>query len=162
MACALAGGVGTQRTNKATNGSLMQKRNHCCLISSIVVLIKPRCWLIKITQYSEGKTDPTRMHSSRMRTAHSSSRPGGSPPGTPPGADLPGGGTHPPTQDQISPWNRPPLLTESQTPVKILPCPNFIAGRNKRELIWIIYLGFVFQWNLQSMLKNMKSRVLKV
>ena len=22
-----------------------------------------------------------------------------------------------------------PLLTESQTPVKILPCPNFVAGR---------------------------------
>ena len=24
----------------------------------------------------------------------------------------------------------PPLLTESQTPVKILPCPNFVAGGN--------------------------------
>ena len=27
-------------------------------------------------------------------------------------------------------WGRPPLWTESQTPVKILPCPNFVAGGN--------------------------------
>ena len=25
----------------------------------------------------------------------------------------------------------PPLLTESQMPVKTLPCPNFVAGGNK-------------------------------
>ena len=27
----------------------------------------------------------------------------------------------------------PPLLTESQTPVKTLPCPNFVAGGNERN-----------------------------
>ena len=29
--------------------------------------------------------------------------------------------------------NPPPPLTESQMPVKTLPCPNFIAGGNKRR-----------------------------
>ena len=61
----------------------------------------------------------TRMHSSRMHTARSSSRPGGSPPGiSPPGEDT-------------------PLLTESQTPVKILPCLNFVAGGDKYSLRFI-------------------------
>ena len=65
----------------------------------------------------------TRMHSSRMRTAHSSSRDGGSPPGTPPGPDPPpragtpaGAGT---------PWTRPPCgQNSSHTLLKILPCPK--------------------------------------
>ena len=50
----------------------------------------------------------TRMHSSRMRTARSSSRPGGSPPGTPHRAGTPplGAGT---------PWTRhPPLWTNTR------------------------------------------------
>ena len=63
-----------------------------------------------------------------MRTACSSDRPGGAPPGTPPpweqtptpGADPPGADT-----GADSP---PPPLTESQMPVKILPCPNFVVG----------------------------------
>ena len=57
-----------------------------------------------------------------MRTARSSGRPGGgvSPPGTPPG---PG-----------TPKSRPLLLTESQTPVKTLPYPNFIAGGKKAKV----------------------------
>ena len=50
------------------------------------------------------------MHSSRMRTARSSSRPGGSPPGTPPlGADIrpdqahtPGSRHPPPPVDRIT------------------------------------------------------------
>ena len=97
----------------------------------------------------------TRMHSSRMRTAHSSSRPVGEGVSTrhitprrrhphpreeaplreeahPPGADP--RKEAPPT----SPWmeappgrKHPPLLTESQTPVKILPSPNFVAGGNE-------------------------------
>ena len=55
--------------------------------------------------------DKTRMHSSRMRTGRSSSRPGGlhQPPpgaGTPPGPDPPGS-------------RHPALWTESQMPVKI-------------------------------------------
>ena len=120
----------------------------------------------------------TRMHSSRMRTARSSSRLGGggvstrpllwpsgvvafcygllAPPQKtivegclqseghnrrphPPGADPP---------DQAPPWRParhagippamhagivPPLppLSESQMPVKTLPCPNFVAGGNE-------------------------------
>ena len=87
------------------------------------------------------------MHSSRMHTACSSGRPGGSPPGTPSGADPPG--PDPPwdqttPQDQAPPEQTapgpgtplppgpgtPPLLTESQMPVKTLPCPNFVAGGN--------------------------------
>ena len=66
----------------------------------------------------------TRIHSSRMRTARNSSRPGGSAP-APLGADPPGADTPPQSR-------HPPLLTESQTPVKILPCPSFVAGgKNK-------------------------------
>ena len=54
---------------------------------------------------------------------------------------------HPPGADP--PWSRPPgsrcpprpdttpLLTESQTPVKTLPCPNFVAGSNKVDNIII-------------------------
>ena len=84
-----------------------------------------------------------------MRTARSSSRPGGSPP-APPGADTslpdqtpweqtPPGSRYPPPRAD-TPWEQtppradtpkeqtPPLLTESQTPMKILPCPNFVAG----------------------------------
>ena len=43
----------------------------------------------------------------------------------PPAADPPGS-RHP------LPGTRTPLLPESQTPVKILPCPNFVAGGNNR------------------------------
>ena len=60
----------------------------------------------------------TRMHSSRMRTTRSSSRPEGeSPPGTPrtrcPPEQTPPWTRHPPDQAP------PPLWTESQTPVKM-------------------------------------------
>ena len=91
-------------------------------INVIIELLHVKCQLEIITG-KKGDTHlvltlRTRMHSSRMRTARSSSHPGGavgvggSPPGTPP------------------PRSRPPspLLTESQTPVKILLCPNFVAG----------------------------------
>ena len=88
------------------------------------------------------------MHSSRMRTARSSGRPGGYPQGTPgagtpleqatprsrqpPEADTPQS-RHPP--DQTPPGPGIPLLTESQTPVKTLPCPNFVAdGKNIKEV----------------------------
>ena len=92
----------------------------------------------------------TRMHSSRMRTARSSGRPGGvSTRHNPPGADpIPGTRHHqdqtplgagtpplPPYQDQAPPPppgpDPPALLTESQTPVKTLPCPNFVTGGNE-------------------------------
>ena len=58
------------------------------------------------------------MHSSRMRTARISSRPGGVSTSFQEEARPP-----PPTPH--------PQSTESQTPVKILPCPNFVAsGKN--------------------------------
>ena len=81
------------------------------------------------------------MHSSRTRTAHSSSRSRGSPPGTPPPDQTPwtrhpfprdqvpplGSGAPPqdqaPTQDQ-TPGARPPLPVDRQTPVYILSCPK--------------------------------------
>ena len=105
----------------------------------------------------------TRMHSSRMRTAHSSGRPGGClhqtppwsrhPPDTPLGADThpreqtpPRADTpqdqappHPPEQTPPRTRHPPLLLTESQTPVKTLPRPNFVAAGKK------IYLS-VFLW----------------
>ena len=86
-------------------------------------------------------TRNTRMHSSRMRTACSSGRPGGlhqacpldqAPPRSRPPWDQalprsrPPGTRQPPGADP--PRTRHPLLTESQTPVKTLPCPNFVAG----------------------------------
>ena len=49
------------------------------------------------------------MHSSRMRTARSSSRPGGSPPGTPLGADPPDQAS---PQEQTHPWTRHPPGTD--------------------------------------------------
>ena len=74
-------------------------------------------------------------------------------PGTPPGADPPGpctpqeqtppgagppcmacwDSTHPPCKARWDTtcnacWDSTPLLTESQTNVKTLPCPNFVAG----------------------------------
>ena len=49
-------------------------------------------------------TSPNVILYSRMRTARSSSRPGGSPPGTPPGTRHPS--------------------VDRQTPVNILPCPK--------------------------------------
>ena len=48
---------------------------------------------------------------------------------TPPGVDPPGAdppGSRPPGADPPRPGT--PLWTESQTPVKTLPCPNFVAG----------------------------------
>ena len=79
---------------------------------------------------STSKNDKTRMHSSRMCTAHSSSR-GGSPPGTPPGADPPWsrhppGSRHPRTRHPLgagTPWTRHPPV-DRHTPVNILPCPK--------------------------------------
>ena len=41
------------------------------------------------------------------------------------GCMVPGGGIPAYTEAD------PPLLTESQMPVKILPCPNFVAGGNE-------------------------------
>ena len=78
----------------------------------------------------------TRLHSSRMRTARSSGRPGGgvftrhtlppkdeTPPQeqTPPTQSRPPRSRHPPPPgaDNTSPGADTPLLTESQTPVKI-------------------------------------------
>ena len=79
------------------------------------------------------------MHSSRMRTTHSSSRPGGSPPGTPwtrlPGAGDPGS-RHPPgpdpPRDQTPPWTRHPPRTrhppKDQTP-PLGPGPTSLCGQ---------------------------------
>ena len=65
---------------------------------------------------------------------------GGSPLGTPQEQTPPWGQTTPgadPHWDQASPWDQtppsptdqaPPMWTESQTSVKTLPCPNFVAG----------------------------------
>ena len=88
---------------------------------------------------SNKRISQTRMHSSRIRTARSSSRLGGSPPGTPPEQPPPGPGNppgpgtppdqapprtrHPP--DQAPPRTRPPCEQNSwHTLVKILPCPK--------------------------------------
>ena len=54
----------------------------------------------------------TRMHSSKMRTARSSSHPVGSPPGTPPNQDPPGPGT---------PQSRPPPRAD---PLETDPLPD--------------------------------------
>ena len=94
------------------------------------------------------------MNSSRMRTACSSGHPGGSPPGTrrsrhPPEQSPQGPGTpqeqtpffsrNPPgtrhPQGQVPPGTKHPLLTQSQTPVKTLPCPNFVAGGKSLILV---------------------------
>ena len=77
--------------------------------------------------------------------------PGGFPPGTPPEQNPPGSdppGAHPPGP------GTPPLWTESQTPVKTLPCPNFVAGGKKPITVsllcmkcvkfWITYLFYPF------------------
>ena len=62
------------------------------------------------------KIKKTRMHSSRMRTTHSSSR-GGSPPCiTPPGT------MHQP--GPCTPQDHAPPLVDRHTPVNILPCPK--------------------------------------
>ena len=105
-------------------------------INVIIELLHVKCQLEIITG-KKGDTHlvltlRTRMHSSRMCTARSSSRPGGGvgvgglhqahPPGADPPEQTPPRSRHPPT---------PPPLTESQTPVKILPCPNFVAGGKK-------------------------------
>ena len=74
----------------------------------------------------------------------------------PPGADPPGPGPpqeQTPPRDQAPPpetcckacwditcnacWDSTPLWTESQTPVKTLPCPNFVAGGNKAVQRWL-------------------------
>ena len=49
------------------------------------------------------------------------------------GADTPPENSRPPPKI----WSRhsPPLLTESQTRVKILPWPNFVAAGNKHERV---------------------------
>ena len=113
------------------------------------------------------------MHSSRMRTTHSSSHWGGglhqaspsvmafwcgglllwpsAPPSRhPPKSRHPPGIRHPFPRSR-PPWRPaarhagilpamhagiapPPLLTESQMPVKTLPCPNFVAGGNNGSL----------------------------
>ena len=55
------------------------------------------------------------MHSSRMRTARSSSRPGGLHQ-APPGSRLP--------PDQAPPWDQAPPPVDRHTPVNILLCPK--------------------------------------
>ena len=88
-----------------------------------------------------GKVCLTRMHSSRMRTARSSSRPGGglnqapSPrdqtplgPGNPP----PGSGTPP---DQAAPLDQAPPREQTQTCKHItLPQTSFAGGKNFEKL----------------------------
>ena len=76
----------------------------------------------------------TRMHSSRMRTARSSSRQGGGgfPPGTP--------GTRPPRTS--------PPLVDRHTPVNILPCPKL----RLRAVITFLFFFFlnVVTFSIQS------------
>ena len=94
--------------------------------------------------YGNNFPSETRMHSSRMRTGRSLTvcwrlLPGGGgvpgPGGVPGQGDVPGpGGLWHPSMH----WGRhppPPLLTESQTPVKTLPWPNFVAAGNNRLLL---------------------------
>ena len=69
------------------------------------------------------QADTTRMHSSRMHTTRSSNRPWG-------GLQQPLRRRHPLGGSTSPEGSSPPLLTESQMPVKILPCPNFVAGGN--------------------------------
>ena len=88
------------------------------------------------------KHQETRMHSSRMRTARSSSRPGGSPPGTPsrtrpPRPDTPGI-RHPPPgpgthreqtpRYEAPPGSRPPCGQNDRQVQKYYLAPNFVCG----------------------------------
>ena len=54
--------------------------------------------------------------------------PGGSAPGGAWSGEMPAPGAGVASQHAL---RQTPLLTESQTPVKTLPCPNFVAGGNK-------------------------------
>ena len=83
-----------------------------------------------------------------MRTARSSSRPGGLH-WAPPQDATP--------QEQTPPGPGPsPVWTESQTPVKTLPCPNFVAGGNKEDRReygnW--YKFFIWLANLQKWMRK--------
>ena len=70
----------------------------------------------------------TKMHSSGMRTARSSSRPGGFPSGTPPRPCTPPGAGTPRTR-------HPPV--DRHTPVNILPCPKL---RLRAVMIWTTFI----------------------
>ena len=77
------------------------------------------------------KVSRTRMHSSRMRTARSSSRPeGGSPPGSPSGPGIPPPGADPPGPG--TPRTRHPLPGEQndrQVQKYYLPQTSFAGGK---------------------------------
>ena len=97
----------------------------------------PMMMFINKTPYKYTNVCETRMHSSRMRTAAHwpylvvSARGGMN-------------GTHAPLPCKPPYHTRPrhtcPLWTEWQTGVKILPCPNFVAGGNKPPTSHVIYL----------------------
>ena len=58
----------------------------------------------------------------------------------PPAAVAIPGGLHQPPREQTPPEQTSPLLTESQTPVKTLPYPNFVAG-GKNEFLFILWIS---------------------
>ena len=76
------------------------------------------------------KKSMTRMHSSRMHTARSSSRWGWSPPSNPPGTRHPLDQTPPPRPGTYQ-TRHPPV--DRQTPVNILPCPKLCLRAVKIE-----------------------------
>ena len=50
------------------------------------------------------------------------------------GVSSAGGRSAPRGASQHALRQTPPSLTESQTPVKTLPCPNFVAGGNNKKI----------------------------
>ena len=81
---------------------------------------------------------------------HQATPPG---PGTPPREQTPRDQAPSPRSRAPGPGT-PSLLTESQTPVKTLPCPNFVAGGNKQQTSKKIFtFAFAFvrcEWALKG------------
>ena len=105
-------------------------------------------WNFWIGSSNKPFTQTTRMHSSRMRTARSSTVAGGSPwqrPWTDP----------PPDKD-------PTLWTESQTGVKTLCSCNFVFGRKLTKRQRQTLLSFSFTWSHYLGRKESGVHVVKV
>ena len=130
-------------------------QNSMCHSSWVAAIIKENIRVHFFVQ-CELVINLTRMHSSRMRTGRSltvcrSLLPGG---GLLLGGLLLGGsawgGGYPSMH-----WGRPPLWTESQTPVKTLPWPNFVAAGNKHKCTLVtIFFHFHFVLTFTIMILN--------